>query len=167
MRGRANLPVPEELAKLTRQSKHGVLVRADCVLGPMLCRTCTSGGGCFVLVQAITPNVGRRPRRATVPVGPLRTEEDLDANLGRDSSTKACTVTRDIVAASSVKSGRGWRRRGLTPRPVGQTGLVMFSITCMRTTLSLDDDVLMAVKDGRGGNLVASARSCPSWPGRR
>jgi len=37
----------------------------------------------------------------------------------------------------------------------------------MRTTLSLDDDVLLAVKNGPAARTAPRVKSCPTWPAKR
>lgn len=73
------LPDIALLRETVRRSPHGMLVRAHCPLGTMLChaRKASANAGRVVLVQPCT--TGRDPLGAAVIVGPVRTAEDLAA----------------------------------------------------------------------------------------
>ena len=63
------------LRAAVRESRHGVLVRAGCQLGPSICGSRATAP--MVLVQAC--DAERRPVASAVRVGPLRTAADVDA----------------------------------------------------------------------------------------
>lgn len=80
----AELPMLQSLRDTIRRCPHGVLLTSGCILGHLWCRAIRSRtprlAGPIVLVQPCTTE--RRPIGPAIPVGPLRTLEDLTA-LGR------------------------------------------------------------------------------------
>lgn len=76
----SELAVVDPLRTSIRRCPHGVLVISGCVLGPMLCRAWNQAGAdaqsVFALVQPC--DTERRPAGPVVPVGPLRTRDDVD-----------------------------------------------------------------------------------------
>ncbi|MGP4014783.1 hypothetical protein [Saccharopolyspora sp. 5N708] len=75
-----DLPVLSNLREVIRRCPHGVLIRARCPLGRLWCHTRKTAGpsaGHVVLVQPCTST--RRPVGAVIPVGPVRSTEDLAA----------------------------------------------------------------------------------------
>jgi hypothetical protein len=70
------LPVLDALREAVGRCPHGVLVSAPCQLGDLWCRDRPEASdGKIVLVQPC--DTERRPTGAVIPVGPIRSREDL------------------------------------------------------------------------------------------
>jgi hypothetical protein len=75
------LPVLQSLRDTIRRCPHGILLTSGCVVGRLWCRSIRTRtprlAGPIVLVQPCTK--ARQPVGPAIPVGPLRTIEDLTA----------------------------------------------------------------------------------------
>jgi hypothetical protein len=76
-----DLPVLQTLREAIRRCPHGVLVSSSCPLGHLQCHTRNRNprtAGPVLVVQPCTSTT-RQPLGPAIPVGPLRTPEDLTA----------------------------------------------------------------------------------------
>ena len=75
----AELPVLQALRETIRRCPHGILLSAGCLLGQLWCHSGRNRtprlAGPIVLVQPCTTT--RQPVGPAIPVGPLRTAQDL------------------------------------------------------------------------------------------
>ena len=101
-----DLPVLDVLRNTVRSCPHGVLVRSRCQLGQLWChlrKTAGAARGAVVLVQPC--DTDRRPLGTLLPVGPIRTADDLAA------------VARWLATAPNTTDGLPAHLCGALPNP--------------------------------------------------
>ncbi len=72
--------VLEALRDTIGRCRHGVLVRADCMLGRFICAVRPTGPGVMVLLQPCSTD--RKPTGPALRVGPIDAREDIETLCG-------------------------------------------------------------------------------------
>lgn len=70
------LSVLDGLRATIRRCRHGVLVRTDCLLGPLTCASRPTGRGVLVVLQPCSHD--RRPDGPARWIGPINSDDDVE-----------------------------------------------------------------------------------------